>query len=160
MIRINLLTEGRKPVAVRPVQAAAPTSSTEALGKWSLLGLILVGLLVSAGYYFFVHRNVVERQEEVNRAQKEVTELEPIIKEVEEFKARQLELQRRVKVINDLKAAQSGPVQIMDQISRAIPDLLWLNRMDVGRRNITLTGSAFNTNAVANLLENLDNPAA
>ncbi|NNC39546.1 MAG: PilN domain-containing protein, partial [Acidimicrobiia bacterium] len=36
------------------------------------------------------------------------------------------------------------------------PELLWLDRMTASGQTITLSGRAFNTNAVANFLENLD----
>ena len=44
----------------------------------------------------------------------------------------------------------------MDQVSRAVPELLWLSRMQIRGDVITLQGEAFNTNAVANFIENLD----
>ena len=59
-------------------------------------------------------------------------------------------------IISQLKANQQGPVQLMDKISRALPELLWIDRMEVKGQTITLAGQAFNTNAVANFLENLD----
>jgi Tfp pilus assembly protein PilN len=59
-------------------------------------------------------------------------------------------------VINQLKANQRGPVTLMDQVSRALPELLWLDNMDVAGATVILHGRAFNTNAVANFIENLD----
>ena len=47
----------------------------------------------------------------------------------------------------------------MDQVSRALPELLWLTKMDVTPTTITISGEAFNTNAVANFIENLDRVA-
>jgi Tfp pilus assembly protein PilN len=44
----------------------------------------------------------------------------------------------------------------MDVVSRALPELLWLSSLEVNANAITLVGEAFNTNAVANFLENLD----
>jgi Tfp pilus assembly protein PilN len=44
----------------------------------------------------------------------------------------------------------------MDYVSRALPELLWLDRMKVQGSTIQITGRAFNTNAVANFIENLD----
>ena len=44
----------------------------------------------------------------------------------------------------------------MDSISRALPELLWLDRMDMNANSIHLAGRAFNTNAVATFIENLD----
>ena len=79
-----------------------------------------------------------------------------VIKEVEDYKAKKSELERKIGVINDLKANQRGPVRVMDYVSRALPELLWLDRMKMSADSIELEGRAFNTNAVASFIENLD----
>jgi Tfp pilus assembly protein PilN len=132
MIRINLLSEGRRPVAPREQRVSVGVDPAS-------LSLVVVLALA-----------------QVAEAQREVDELAPIIKEVEEFKAKRAELERKVFVISDLKERQHGPVQIMDQISRGLPELLWLQKMDVKADKIVLTGQAYNANAVANFIENLD----
>jgi type IV pilus assembly protein PilN len=157
MIRINLIGEGKRPAAIRPARERV-TGPTD-WSQWALLGLLVLGLLVAGGHWLLLRSQAAERREQVAEAQKEVDELAPIIKEVEEFKVKQKELQRRVEVIKGLKANQKGPVRIMDEISRALPDLLWLDSMEVRERQITVTGRAFNTNAVASLIENLDRVA-
>jgi type IV pilus assembly protein PilN len=112
--------------------------------------------LISLGHNFQLGRIVKKTQAEVNEAQIEVDKLAPIIAEVEQFKAKKAKLENKVNIISQLKNNQQGPVQIMDEISRALPELLWMDRMQVSGQSITLTGRAFNTNAVANFLENLD----
>ena len=89
-------------------------------------------------------------------AQHEVEQLASVIKEVEDYKAKKSELERKIGVINDLKANQRGPVRVMDYVSRALPELLWLDRMKMNASSIELEGRAFNTNAVATFIENLD----
>jgi Tfp pilus assembly protein PilN len=44
----------------------------------------------------------------------------------------------------------------MDLVSRSLPELLWLDKMSVVGNTMTLTGQAFNTNAVASFMDNLD----
>ncbi|MFQ5526661.1 MAG: PilN domain-containing protein [Thermoanaerobaculia bacterium] len=157
MIRINLLSEGRKPVTAKK----KPAGGGFDLGgldpaTLTLIGAILLGVVVSLGYNFLLGRTVSERQREVAEAQAEVDKLAPIIAEVEQFKAKKAKLENKVAIISQLKANQQGPVQIMDKISRALPELLWMDKMEVKGQTITLNGQAFNTNAVANFLENLD----
>ena len=43
----------------------------------------------------------------------------------------------------------------MDQISNALPELLWLDQMTLKANNIELRGKAFNTNQIAAFIENL-----
>ncbi len=160
MIRINLLAEGKKPVVTKKKQTTEggikAILQSENLAFYVLLAVTAIGLMIVGGRYGLLENRISVLTEEVETFQAEVDELEPIIREVEEFKAKKIELERKVQVINQLKANQRGPVRIMDYISRAVPELLWLNRLQVGGRAITITGEAFNTNAVANFMENLD----
>jgi Tfp pilus assembly protein PilN len=119
------------------------------------VGLLLGGLGL-AGMYWVWKGRVEEKTEEVRVAQQEVDALAEVIKEVEEFKAKKAELERKIGIINDLKANQRGPVRIMDYISRALPELLWLDRLKMDNDSIEIEGRAFNTNAVAAFIENLD----
>jgi type IV pilus assembly protein PilN len=156
MIRINLVSEGKRAVASKPSLSGMLASSASDLGQWLFLGLVVLAILVGLGNRFLLGRAISAQVEEVAIAQKKVDELAPIIREVEEFKAKKIELERKVQVINNLKTRQQGPVRVMDEVSKALPELLWLTRMDVRATQIVLTGEAFNTNAVANFIENLD----
>jgi len=161
MIRINLLAEGKKPVVAKKKQKAEGGGwkailLNENFASYLLLAVAVLGPIVVGGRYGLLENRISILDEEVKVFQQEVDELEPIIKEVEEFKAKKLELERKVEVINRLKANQRGPVRIMAYVSRALPELLWFNRMQVGAQSITISGEAFNTNAVANFMENLD----
>ena len=155
MIKINLVGERKRPVTPSPAAGAGGFESAS-LGNWLLIGLILLGVLAAAGHMLYLNGRIGDKEAEVATAQREVDELEPYIREVEEFKAKKAELKRKVEVIERLKANQHGPVRVMDSISRALPELLWLTRTEVGPATITISGEAFNTNAVANFIENLD----
>ncbi len=155
MIRINLLSEGRRPVAAAKEKPKVSTGSVDH-ASLALVVLFALALVVSLGHNFLLGRAVGNKKADIAEAQREVDELAPIIREVEEFKAKRAELERKVFVITDLKQRQHGPVQIMDHVSRAVPELLWLQKMEVKTTRIVLTGQAFNTNAVANFIENLD----
>lgn len=154
MIKINLLSEGKRPAAVRKKSSARLEGQD--LGQWMLLAGIVVGLLVLAGAWWMQSQKTAAKQEEVAAAQREVDQLASVIKEVEDFKEKKAELERKIGIINDLKANQRGPVRVMDYVSRALPELLWLDSMSMKSDSITVEGRAFNTNAVANFIDNLD----
>ena len=155
MIKINLVGERKRPAAPGPSQLKGIQEGAN-VGLWALVGLILAGVLVTLGHLYILNGNLQDMLTQVAEAEEEVKELEPYIREVEEYKAKKAELERKVQVIQQLKTNQRGPVQIMDRVSRALPELLWLTRMDVSPTTITISGEAFNTNAVANFIENLD----
>lgn len=155
MIRINLLSEGRKPVVARRLKPKLSFGDQDPsllfLGGGIVLGLLVVGIQwwSLSGQTDDVNRKVAAKK-------REVEQLRPILDEVEDFKRKQAELERKIEVIQDLSRKQQGPVRIMDQISKALPDLLWLSSMNVRGTTVDLNGTAFNTNAIAAFIENLD----
>lgn len=159
MIRINLLSEGKRPAAVRKSrqQATSFLQGEHAAAILLVAALLLLGALPAAAWWFVKSNQIEENDVAIADAQREVDELAAIIREVEEYKAKQVELQHKIDVIEQLRRNQRGPVHVMDSISTAIPELLWLDRMNVTATSITLAGRAFNTNAVSSLLTNLDN---
>jgi type IV pilus assembly protein PilN len=157
MVKINLLSEGKRPAAVRKAKVpGALKLEGQEVGQWMLLAGILIWAVIF-GFVMWNQKNKIEaKREEVAQAQREVEALAAVIKEVEDYKAKKAELERKIGIINDLKANQRGPVRVMDYVSRALPELLWLDRLRVSGDSIQITGRAFNTNAVANFIENLD----
>jgi Tfp pilus assembly protein PilN len=65
--------------------------------------------------------------------------------------------ERRVKVIDELRAQQSGPVNLLNTVGEMVnnTDAVWLNDMAESGNNININGVALTTNAVANLMTNL-----
>lgn len=160
MIKINLVREGR---AVRGT-AAAPQPTAMAVGGGGVqinnilvLACLILGLLVAFGYWFWNKRELKNREAVVAERTVEAQKLESIIKEVEEYQTRKDNLQQRIDLINQLKQNQKGPVRIMDQISRDLPDLVWLDSMDINQGRITLVGRGLNPNAIALFIENVKN---
>jgi Tfp pilus assembly protein PilN len=160
LIKINLVREGR---AVRGAGAApvmAPVTPMAGAGATSvnniIVGVLLVlGVLAALGYWFWFNRELKQRQEVVRQKTEEARKLEAIIKEVEDYQRRKDSLQKRIDLINNLKKNQKGPVRIMDQISRELPDLVWLDRMVINRGRVSINGRGLNPNAIALFIENI-----
>jgi type IV pilus assembly protein PilN len=152
MIKINLLTEAKPARKKRGVSALGGAGRLNLL---LILGGLLIGILV-VGVQWWVEASRLGEQREKNRiAQQEVTRLEAILKVVQDFENKKAQLQKKVDLINARKANQRGPVRLMDEVSNALPDLLWIERMELVGNQITLDGKALNPPAVANFFENL-----
>lgn len=157
MIKINLVREGR---AVRGT-GAAPTVAAAAAGGPSNLNTVLVagglilGLLAGGGWWLWEKRILAEKRDTVAVKATEAQRLEAIIKEVEDYQKRKDNLQKRIDLINQLKQSQKGPVRIMDQISKDLPDLVWLDRLTISGGVISIEGRGLNPNAIANFVENI-----
>jgi Tfp pilus assembly protein PilN len=157
LIKINLVREGR---AVRGAGAAPGVSAAAAAGPSNInnilvVGGLILGLLVGAGWWFLQKRTLSEKQETVANKSVEAQRLESIIKEVEEYQKRKDSLQKRIDLINNLKQSQKGPVRIMDQISKDLPDLVWLDKLSMSGGLVSIEGRGLNPNAIANFVENI-----
>jgi type IV pilus assembly protein PilN len=165
MIKINLIAEGRKPVVARQQRPSGgapkvPFVAGENIALWMLLAGLLVGLGVLAFYFLTLRGTINDNEQQIREARKQVEELREIIRQVEEFERKEAELNKKIQVIQQLKDNQRGPVDTMDAISRSLPDLLWLDRMDMRGERVTLSGRAFNWNAIATFIQNLDDSPA
>lgn len=155
MIKINLLSEGKRS-AVRKAKPAASLLEGKDVGQFLILVGLVAGSLVAGWSWWSLKQEIADQQEEIAAAQAEVEALGAVIREVEDYKAKKAELERKIGIINDLKANQKGPVRVMDYISKSLPELLWLDKMTMNATTIVVEGRAFNTNAVAAFIENLD----
>lgn len=152
MIRINLLTEA-KAAASRKKAPILPTGAR--LNNVLFFGAFGLGLayVVIMGLTLLSRRSQLD--EEIVKARLEADRLKSIIEEVKEYEDKKASLEAKIQLINALKTNQKGPVRLMDEISKALPDLVWLTLLDVSGNTITMRGKTLSPNAVATYLENL-----
>lgn len=163
MIKINLVREGRAVRGASGAPAAAVTGAAAGapgnLNNILIIGLIVVALVVSGGWWLLKQRTLADKNEQVRTRKQDADRLESIIKDVAQYQTQKDNLQKRIDLINQLKQNQKGPVRIMDQISKDLPDLVWLDSMVVDPAKIALTGRGLNPNAIANFVSNIkDDP--
>src|SRR5512132_1274087 len=152
MIRINLLAEARPQRKKKGVAALGGAGRLNTLLMGGVIGLaILIGIV----HYWVLRSQIKAQEEKIRIAQIEVVRLEAVLKEVKDYEAKKARVQRKVDLINQLKQNQRGPVRLMDEVSKALPDLVWIERMDYHGTTISIDGKAFNPPAVANFVANL-----
>ena len=152
MIRINLLTEARA-AAAKKKGPALPTGAR--LNNMLLVGGIVLGVIYIGVMWLILtnHRRALD--EEIGKAREEVARLKSIIDEVKGYEDKKKSLEEKISLINNLKTNQKGPVRLMDEVSKALPDLVWLTEMQIQGDQLTLKGKTLSPNAVATYLENL-----
>jgi type IV pilus assembly protein PilN len=87
---------------------------------------------------------------EVRRA-----ELADTAAQVNEVEDRTAMVNQKLNVIVDLKRGQTGPLMLLDHLSRELPDSLWLSQLDAQQGSIAITGSALSNVAVSDFVRNL-----
>lgn len=150
MIRINLAPpeKGRRRRAWRP---ATPGIN---------LGLVFVVLYgvaaIGVGLYWWkLSRDAAELTITVEGETKELATLRSVLGPATKMKEHLAELQRRVYAIDELTKGQERAVLIFDAFVDAVPRDLWVTGFEDKVTTITVTGTAFSTTAVADLMANL-----
>jgi type IV pilus assembly protein PilN len=153
MIRVNLLS-GERDRAKRRVAAAGPNIGQKLIVVCSLL---LVATLVGIGWWFWSLRQESARMDaDVAAARRETERLKSVLDEVRVFEARRTQLEQRVTLIEQLRRGQSGPVHMLDQISRSLPDRLWLTTLEQKGVDLTIEGRATSLTSLSDFIGNLE----
>jgi Tfp pilus assembly protein PilN len=160
MIKINLLESSKgKNKRGGSSGPAMPTMEMGDMGspKLKVLVVLVVAGLLNFGYWYRLDRQSKSIVTQMRAAEQKNRELSDV-------KARYLERQtqannykRRVDVIDSLRAGQAGPVNLLAMLGETINDTeaVWLNKMDDTGPSVNLEGTALSTDAVANLMANL-----
>jgi len=152
VIRINLLTEAKQAAAKKK----APILPTGArLNNLLFIAGLSLGILYIGIMALILTGKRRHLEEDIARARLEADRLRSIIEEVQGYEQKKANLQAKIDLINNLKLNQKGPVRLMDEISKALPDLVWLTVLDVSGGQVTMRGRTLSPNAVSTYLENL-----
>jgi len=152
MIRINLLGRPRPRVKRR----VAVTGTLQLLLFVVPVGLAIVALLA---HYYVIQEQITDLQDKIKQKQAEKAQMAQLQKDITDFEAKQKLLEGRIKVIEDLKRNQSGPVLMLEAIGRTVSltETLWLTSMkESGGNQIEFRGMAGSLNAVADFITNLN----
>jgi type IV pilus assembly protein PilN len=152
LIRINLLTEA-KATAAKKKAPILPTGAR--LNNVLFFGGLALGIAYVAIFGALRLSEKSRLDDDIVKARLEADRLKSIIEEVKEYEEKKASLESKIQLINALKTNQKGPVRLMDEISKALPDLVWLTSLDVSNLQITMKGKTLSPNAVATYLENL-----
>jgi type IV pilus assembly protein PilN len=152
MIRINLLGTERK-------QAKKPAASFDVGQRLTVAcSLILVGALVGIGWWYWsLNNETVRLDAEIVARQQEAARLQSLLTEVQQFEAQRAQLQQRVQLIEQLRSGQSIPVQLLDHVSRSLPDMMWLTNMSQEGTAVTIDGRSTTLIGLSDFVGNLGN---
>jgi type IV pilus assembly protein PilN len=151
MIRINLLGGERQKVR--------KASSFDAAQRLTVAcSLVLVAAVAGIGWWYWSLGQASTRVDaEISRAEQQAVQLRSLLGEVQQFEARRSQLQQRVALIEQLRGGQSLPVQLLDHVSRSLPDMLWLTSLQQDGAAVTIEGRTTTLIGLSDFVGNLGN---
>jgi len=155
MIKVNLLAVARKESTGRK----APSVSMEGLGKFQniLFVVLILGTVIFLGWkYNDLNGQIADLNQKLDDdaiAMKKVEEDRRVADDLEKKKQK---VEHQIDLITKLKNEQQVPVKLLDEVSRNLPDFLWLTSMNENGGALTFSGRATTPTAYANFYNNLD----
>lgn len=144
MIRINLL----------PVRAAKKKESLRF--QLTVAGLVsFLVVVIALGAYFTVRNESGGLKDQIGQGEQELEELKKKIGELSKIKEQKRIVEEKLKVITNLEAARTGPVDLFRKIGEAIPDRAWLASMKDEGFTVTVKGYAADDEVVADFMRGL-----
>lgn len=148
MITINLL-RGSRPAERTPLGSSLSVVPVAC----ALILLLAAGGVVA--WYWSLSRQALQLEGDLASARQEAETLKHVIAEVAQFEERQTQLRQRVDVIEELRGNQSVPVQLVDAVSRSLPDMLWLTHLKQTGADVVMEGRSTTLIALSDLVGNL-----
>ena len=152
MIRINLLATERR------AGAKAAAAGIQAGQKMMIIGSLVLALTVlGVGWrYWAIGQEKAQVAREIDAAKREEARLQEILKQVQEFENRRKLLEARLALIDELRKGQTAPVHMIDQISKALPDMTWLTSMQQSGYTMTIQGTCLSLTSLSDFIGNLE----
>jgi len=144
MIRVNLLKAEAKTVEKKGAAAEAAEPKAEAAKKSSNIGnLILFGVIVIVGSLAFLQKRALDNEHALlAEAQEQQRVLTPVLQKLDMVEQQKIFLEKKIGLIEDLRGRQAVPLQILDTLTRGLPDWVWLVDATLQLRNLDVKGRA------------------
>src|SRR5271167_552151 len=157
MIKINLLetSKGKR-------SGGGPSMPTMEMGdmgspKLKVLAVLVIAGLFNLGYWYRLDHQAKAIESRMKVAEANNRTLAEVKAKFLERKTQADNYKRRVDVIGGLRSSQTGPVNLMAMMGETVnnTEAVWLSKMDDSGTSVNLEGTALSTDAVANLIANL-----
>lgn len=149
MIRINLLPHDE-----------LPTKRTVTLPNLSSFAPLVLVVLAVAGMtvaHLYQSQQISALETIIAEEEAESRRLAPEIAKIKRLDQQRQSLNQRLEVIGTLDRDRYFRVHLLDELNRALPEHLWLERCeDVGGDTYAMEGVTFSNFLVSDLLQNLD----
>jgi len=144
MIRINLLGDD---------------TAIDSSGKMIVAGFC-ASLIALCAIFYFVQSSYSNQIEALNidigEKEQELVRLEKVTKEVKDLEAKEAEYNSKIAVIANLKMSKLGPVRILDDLNRSVPEHAWVVSLKEEAGLMRIDGKAIDNQTIAGFMRELE----
>ncbi len=143
MIKINLLGD----------DTAQDNTGTVVVAAYVL------SLVLCIGVFGFMQRSISSKvnslQTEKSKLEGQLARLQETTKEVKDLDKSRAELNDKLVVIATLKRSKVGPVRVLDDLNKSLPERAWVTEMKEQNGSLRIMGFALDSQTVAAFMKDL-----
>jgi len=144
MVRVNLLPV-REILRKRDLKQFAIAAAA----------IVLAAVLVMVGTWWWLSSRISDLQAQKAAEQKKLAELQKQNERINRLKAEITTLERQRDTIKQLTQSRDTPAAFMSAVASAVPDEVWLTRIDKSGNSFNLQGQGLDNTVVVKFVENL-----
>jgi type IV pilus assembly protein PilN len=141
MIRINLL----------PIRAERKKESLRHQAIVAALVVIALGGFIAA-VHATLSSDIDKKRQDIAQRKIEIARLQTVIGEVKEFRKKKRDLEEKIEVIRRLEGRQRGPVRVLYELARLIPEKMWIEKLKDAGGTLSLEGIAIDNQTIARFM--------
>lgn len=147
MLRINLLP-------IRQLRKRAKARNQ--LLVFFLIFLVVLALLGGTGV--LLASKVTELNKDIARKTEEKRSFDEVVKQIAELEQKRLDLNKKIRIINQLKTDSSLTVHVLDELAKIIDHKrMWITSFKQNGGSLALSGYALDNKTIAEFMENMKN---
>ena len=151
MIRINLL--GHE--AAKPKRRSMPQFSVGGSDNAPFILVVVATVVLVAAAWWWQSRALSVIRVSHAQVTADQAQLAETAMRVADLQDRRATVNQKLGVIVELKKNQSGPVLLLDQLSRQLADSVWLTDLTLSAGNVSIVGQALSELAISDFERNL-----
>ena len=121
-----------------------------------LVLLVILTSLVGYVWYAFVQSEIKSQKARNALYKKEISVLNTQVREIDKLKKQRKELESKMEVIQNLQNKRPLIVHYFDGLVRAVPDGIYLKKLNRRKGQFNVTGSSESNSRVSTFMRNLD----
>ncbi len=154
MIRINLLKPENKDIRETVVSPGIEEGGKKPANIGNLIFLLLV---VGLGAFFFFQKKAFDRENLLlAQARQEKSQLQYVEAKLEEQRKVRESLDKKITLIESLNAQRDLAPRLMDELSRRLPEWVWLSEVTYDDKGVQIKGRSNSNNLIADYIAGLE----
>ena len=157
MIKVNLLSPEKKQITpgVATTEVFSDETRENQTSIPAIIGASVLTVFIIGGMYFLQSNKLSNVKKTLEERRARLVELEEVLQTLKTLENTKKILKNKVDIIQNLNSRKQVAVKMMDQLSRALPEMVWLTNMRFTNNTVSLSGSALSNNPIADFINNL-----